>query len=273
MYDGMPTILDQVRFGHGPRELLGHYVACANDMAADLGITLRLNTDFTRLVALNARNRDSWPALSPIFNPANADLGCANAFFIEGIDELGETVMTNAGRLYDHGDRSIAQDLRALRVFYDDPAPHAAAGARIDVTAPSAEYICGRVTFAGAMWVRPDFRRLGLTKIVPRLTRAVALAQWNTPIFWATIEHKLEKMGVARAYGSWHIEDGIVEHIPSWRGSLPLLFMSMGQATLLRDLAGSIAGYEMRTGVSRRMDNASAKVSFAREYQGMSTRS
>jgi GNAT superfamily N-acetyltransferase len=272
MYDGMPTLLDQIRFVHGPRDLLARYAACANDMAADLGITLRLNTDFARLVALNALNRECWPALSPIFNPANADL-TGKAFYIEGIDELGDTVLTSAGRLYDHGDRSIAQELRALRVFYDDPAPHAAAGARIEVTAPSAEYICGRVMFSGAVWVRPDYRRHGLTKIVPRLTRAVALAQWNTPVFWATIEHKLEKMGVARAYGSWHIEEGIVEHIPLWRGTLALLFMSMGQATLLRDLASSIAGYEMRTGASRRMDNARANVSFSREDQGMSTRS
>jgi hypothetical protein len=274
MYDSVATTLDQLHFRYGPRDLLGRYVACADEMAADLDLTLRLSTNFPRLVALNAENRDSWPALSPIFNPANAHLGPDNAFFIEAVDELGDTVMTSAGRLYDHGDHSIAEDLRALRVFYDDPAPHIAAGARIEVTAPSAEYICGRVMFSGAVWVRPDHRRNGLTKIVPRLTRAVALTQWNPPVFWGTIEHNLEKMGVARAYGSWHVEEGIIEHIPSWRGSLPLLFLSMGQATLLRDLAGSIAGYEAAAGASRLIESAVANQSVLRgERHGMSTRS
>ena len=274
MYDGVSTALDQLHFRHGPRELLGRYVSCASEMAADLGLTLHFSTNFKRFAALNLRHRDSWGPLSPIFDPANADLGLTNAFFIEAMDELGDTVMTSAGRLYDHGDRSIAQDLRALRVYYDDPAPHIAAGAHVEVTAPSAEYICGRVMFSGGVWVRPDFRRNGLTKIVPRLTRAVALAQWNTPVFWAAIEHKLEKIGVARAYGSWHVEDGIVAQIPSFGGTLAGLFMTMGQATLLRDLAGSIAGSHTATGPSRLIESAVAYQSPVRdERQGMSTRS
>jgi hypothetical protein len=274
MYDGAPTILDQLYFRYGPRELLGRYADCANEMAADLGLTLRLSTDFPRFVALNAQHRDSWGALSPIFDPANADLSLGNAFFIEAVDELGDTVMTSAGRLYDHGDRSIAEDLCALRVYYDDPAPHIAAGARVEVTAPSAEYICGRVMFSGGVWVRPDYRRHGLTKIVPRLTRAVALTQWNPPVFWGAIEHKLEKIGVARAYGSWHVEDGIVAHIPSYGGKLAGLFLTMGQATLLRDLAGSISSHQTTTGPSRLIDSAVANQSLLRdERQGTSTRS
>jgi GNAT superfamily N-acetyltransferase len=128
-----------------------------------------------------------------------------------------------------------------LRVFYDDPTPSAANGETVEVAAPSAEHFYGRITFSGAVWVRPDYRRHGITRIVPRLTRACAFTRWNTPLFWAYIDHDLDQIGVTRAYGSWHVEDGISTHMPSWRGDHRILFLSMGQATLIRDIADSVA--------------------------------
>lgn len=267
------TILDQIDLLHGPRDLLARYVSVADKAAREMGLCLRLSRDFEQLFRLNQQHRDSWPKLSSIFNPKHNALRRDNSFLIEGIDELGETVMTSAGRLYDHGDRSVADDLRSLRVFYDAPAEHVAAGERIEVTAPTAEHLCGRVMFSGAVWVRPDFRRHGLTKIVPRLTRCVALALWNTPVFWAYIDHDLAEIGVARAYGSWHVEERISTRMPSWRGDHDILFMSMGQATLIRDIARSVEAYEMRVGGARWMDNAIANQSLLPERHGMMSRS
>ena len=241
MYDGLPTIRDQITFVHGPRDLLARYVALAEQEMSDLGVQLKISSNFDHLIAFNKTHRDSWPPLSPIFNPKYNDLTRGKAFLIEGVDEFGDTVVTSAGRLYDHGARSLADDLRSLRVFYDDPAPHAAAGESVEVTAPSAEHFYGRVMFSGAVWVRPDYRRHGFTKIIPRLTRSYALTQWNTPVFWAYIDHYLDEIGVTRAYGSWHVEDGIITHMPSWRRDHRILFLSMGQTTLIRDIAGSVA--------------------------------
>jgi hypothetical protein len=266
MYDSIVverSILEQMSLVHGPRELIARYIAHADRAARELGVQLRLSWDFERLIALNLQNHDSWPTLSSIFNPKYNSLRRDNAFLIEGVDEDGATVMTSAGRLYDHGDRSVADDLRSLRVFYDRPEEHVAAGERIEVTAPMAEHLCGRIMFSGAVWVRPDYRRNGLTKIIPRLTRSYALAQWNTPVFWAYIDHDLEKIGVARAYGSWHVEDRIITHMPSWRGDHDILFMSMGQATLIRDIAGSLEAHELKTRAGRWIDNAIAAKSLS----------
>lgn len=267
------TILDQVDLAHGPRDLLAQYMTVADRSARELGLRLRLTRDFEGLFRLNQRHRDSWPKLSSIFDPRHNALRRDNSFLIEGIDEFGEVIMTSAGRLYDHGDRSVADDLRSLRVFYDDPAEHIAAGEKVTVTAPMAEHLCGRVMFSGAVWVKPDFRRHGLTKIIPRLTRSVALALWNTPVFWAYIDHDLAEIGVARAYGSWHVEERISTHMASWRGEHDILFMSMGQATLIRDIARSVEAYEMRVGAARRMDSAIASRSLQPERQGMINRS
>lgn len=264
------SILRQIVISHGPRDLLARYFTYADAVARDLGIRLRLCWDFERLYALNAEQRDSWPRLSPIFNPEHNPITPENAFFIDGVDESGETVVTSAGRLYDHGDRSIADELRSLRVFYDDPAPYLGSGDSIDVTAPSAEHICGRVMFSGSVWVRPDYRRHGLTKIIPRLTRSYAMTRWNTPVFWGVVEHDLDEIGVTRAYGSWHAENKIATHMGSWRGDLDFLFLSMGQATLIRDIARSTA----HAGVtSRWMETAIANRSEPRYVHGNSSRS
>ncbi|HWG80659.1 MAG TPA: hypothetical protein VN681_12835 [Stellaceae bacterium] len=267
-----PTILDQISIDHGPRELLARYMTIASRALRDLGLRLRISRDFDRLIALNQQHRDSWPLLSPIFSPKHNSLRQDNSFLIEGVDDCDDTVMTSAGRLYDHGDRSIGDELRSLRVFYDRPQAHIDAGERVEVSAPTAEHLCGRVMFSGAVWVRPDYRRHGLTKIVPRLTRSCALALWNTPVFWAYIDHDLDEIGVSRAYGSWHVEDCISTHMPSWRGDHDILFMSMGQATLIRDIARSVEAYDINLGAARRMDSAIASRSVPAR-QGMMSRS
>ena len=263
-------VLSDIRLAHGPCGLLARYFAFADAFARARGILLRVRTDFYGLLALIQKEADNWSPLSPMFNPYCCNLSAANAFWIEGVDETGDPVVVNAGRLYDHGGRSVADDLRTLEVFYDDPEPYVAAGERVTISAPSAQNICGRVTFAGAMWVRPDYRRMGFSKIVPRLTRGYALTQWNTPAFWAGIEPDLDEKGVTRAYGSWHVEEGFTLHMPGWRGDLEFLFLSMGQVTLVRDLAETLA--HSATDTSRRSDNPiTNKSPFL--HQGMRMRS
>ena len=270
-YYRVPDILEQAKFVHGPRDLFTRYFEVADETARDLGVRLRLCWDFDRLIALNKQYRDCWPALPPIFDPELSTLTPDTAFWIEGVDEFGHTVATSAGRLYDHGDRSLADDLRSLRIFYDDPEPHLAAGEKVKVMAPSAEHIFGRVMYSGAVWVRPDYRRHGFTRIIPRLTRAYAMTQWNTPVFWMVIAQELDKGGVTRAYGSWHLDGRIAVHFPSLRDDAELLFGLMGQTTLIRDIVSSV--YDTAVGTSRWTETPMISRSLPAERQGMSTRS
>jgi hypothetical protein len=272
MYDGVPTLLDQIAFVHGSRELLARYIAFADRAMRDIGVRLSVSSDFHRLMSLNDRHRDSWPPLLPIFNPAYSSLSSRDAFWIEGVDENGDTVVTSAGRCFNLGDRSLASELRALRIFYDRPAPHIAAGGRVDVTAPSAGRIFGHTMFSGALWVRPDYRRHGLTKIIPRLMRSCALAQWNIPVFWMMITPELDRIGVTRAYGSWSVESGVTMHLPTSQRAIEALFCSMTQATMIHDIASSAEGYDATTANSRWMErHITNSSSLAR--QGNRTRS
>lgn len=271
MYDLVPDILNQIPLVHGPRDLLSRYLAFADERTRDLGVRLRVRRDFDRLIALNEQCSDSWPKLSPIFNPRYNDLSGGRAFWIEGIDRSGDTVLTNAARLYELGDRSLADELRSLRVFYDDPSPFVAAGEAVEVTAPSATRIVGRVTFAGALWIRPDYRRFGLATIMPRLTRSCALTAWNSPNFWTYVDRKLDEVGLTQAYGYSHSEDRIITHMRTWRGDYEVLLLSQDRDMLLAAVESALE--KSGTGSARCRDMHIAKNSPPLERHGMSTRS
>ena len=171
----------------------------------------------------------------------------------------GDTVVASAVRLYDHARSSLADDIRSLRVFYDRPAQRTAAGEHIDVDAPCAEQIRGAAVYSGAVWVRPDYRRLGFSKFIPRLARGFALARWQPSIFWGTIKPELDQAGLTQAYGSWQIGGRLAIRMPSWRKDFDLLFLWMDRATLVNDIATAIA--QATTDNSRRSETLMTNIS------------
>lgn len=263
-------LLDQITLLHGPHDLLGRYFLAADAAARDKGVRLRLRADFERLIELNDRHRDNWPPLSPIFNPAHSNLRIDSAFWLEGVDEAGDTVVTHAARYFDWPNTTLAAELLSLRVFYEDPAPHIAARESIDITAPSATKIHGRTIFAGAAWVRPDFRRHGLTKIVPRISRAYAYSRWDTGFTWGFVEPEKHAFGLTRAYGPYRAEPGVTLRLP-FRGELPLMLVWMSTETLLADVASIVDQATVES--SRWIETPSRKRSLPPPRHGMRRRS
>jgi len=241
------------------QELLSRYSALAEIAARDRGVRLAICTDFERLRTINERNSANWASVSPIFDPRCSALNSDRAFWIEGVDRTGDTVVASAVRLYDHGRSSLADDIRSLRVFYDRPAQRTAAGEHIDVDAPCAEQIRGAAVYSGAVWVRPDYRRLGFSKFIPRLARGFALARWQPSIFWGTIKPELDQAGLTQAYGSWQIGGRLAIRMPSWRKDFDLLFLWMDRATLVNDIATAIA--QATTDNSRRSETLMTNIS------------
>jgi GNAT superfamily N-acetyltransferase len=228
-------LLDQITLLHGPHDLLGRYFIIADTAARDREVKLRLRSDFEGLVQLNAQHRDSWPALAPILDPAHSNLRIDSAFWLDAVDEAGDTVATHAARCFEWSDTTLEDELRSLRAFYEDPAPHAAAGESVEVTAPSAKSIRGHVMYGGAVWVRPDYRRRGLASLLPRISRAYGYTRWGNAFTWALIEPKTHELGLARANGPYEVEDGVMVHL-AFRGDLPLMLMWMGADAMLDDI-------------------------------------
>jgi hypothetical protein len=259
-----------LRTVYGPHASLHRYFAYADGAARERGVQLRVRTDFDRLLEVRERHSESFPKVSPIFDPTSSVLRPTSSFWIEGIDASGETVATSAARLCDHAERSLADDFRSLRIFFECPQAHLAAGESIDVIAPAAEHIRGRVMASGIVWVRPDYRRHGFTRIIPRLARSYALTCWDTPLFWGLIKQEHDNIGLTQAYGSWQLGGRLVIHMPSWQGDVSPLFLWMDRETLIADI--ETAGDHATIDNSRRIDTAMTKTS-SRLHQGISTRS
>jgi len=229
-------LYDQITFVHGPRNLLGQFVRMAEAAVRERGVRLRLRADFEALVEINAKNRDSWPAFIPMFDPRHANLRLDNAYWIEGVEErTGRPVVTHAGRLYDWPETTLEAELTSLRAFFEDPAPHLRAGDSIEVLAPSAKRITGRVLGGGAVWVHPDHRASGLATLVPKISRAYALTRWNVDSLWAVMEPRIRDGGLARRQG-FLVEENIMFHLKAWRDDLKMLLVWMTRDEAFADI-------------------------------------
>ena len=226
--------LRQIELIHGPRDLLSRYFALADSRARDAGLHLTLRTDFSRLMELNRARRDMWPPIPPIFDPDQSAIGPASAFWIEGRNEKGETIVAHAMRFFNlHG--SLDEELTSLRAFYSEPKDHLANGERFEVGGTSASTICGRVVHGGAFWVHANYRRQGFASLVPRITRACAFARWNPSFIWGFVEERLHAGGLTRAYGPYQSTDVVVSGI-DWRRGVTFHFVWMTAQAMLADV-------------------------------------
>ena len=221
-------LLDQISLVHGPREVLARYFEIADGALGERGVRLRFRADFRRLVEINHEHRDSWPAFIPMFDPTHSRLRLDNSFWVEALDDRGCPVATHAGRLYEWPETTLEQELTSLRAFFRDPAPHLVRGDSIEVKAPSARQIRGRVMGGGAVWVRPDHRGKGLATLLPRISRAYALTRWDILGNWAVMEPRIRDQGLARRNG-FNEEEMIVFRLKAWRDHLPMLLVWMSR--------------------------------------------
>jgi hypothetical protein len=247
MYDNPRSLLDQITLVHGPHDLLARQFVMADAAAREWGLRLRLRSDFDALKALNREHADTWPPLSPIFDPAHSSLRIDSAFWLEGIDDRGDTVVTESARYFDLGTSDAVEEIRSLRLFYADPAPHLAGGERVDIDAPAASVVRGRTMHGGSIWVRPDWRRNGLTRIISRVCAAYALTRWNTDFTWGFVEPRMHAAGLSQAYGPHDAADGLTVRL-AWRSNLRLVLIWMSAEALLADMARSLDHAAMPAG-------------------------
>ena len=172
---------DALTIKHGPAALIARLILAGDQAARDMGLRLRLRHDFRGLqeLARFETARGNWYKLVDYFNPDLVELTPESAYWISAENAAGEIVVTVAGRVFYWPQSSLHDE--AVRVFF--------AGRRDDypctVTTPAAREITGVVLCSGAMWVRPDYRRLHLSHLLPRISRAYAASRW--PLDWAFI--------------------------------------------------------------------------------------
>ena len=189
---------DALAIKHGPTQLLGRFILKADKAAREAGLRLRLRHDFDELNRINQQEVKSgnWYPLINMFNPERDDIAPENAFWLSGENELGEIVTTFATRIYYWPDTNLEEQAVAMLYGRDE-------GQRCIITADAAKLISGVVMSSGAAWVRPDYRRRGLSQLLPRIAKAYAVSRW--PIDWTFgfVTRVLVEKGVASSsYGT-----------------------------------------------------------------------
>jgi hypothetical protein len=158
-----------------------------------------------------------------------------SAFCLLGRNDAGEIVLTQAARFFDWRETSFHDEASSLRLFYHDPTSLRGEGETIDVTAPSARLISGRIAFTGAHWCRPDFRERGLTAITPRIARALAIARWDVELACTIMAKDIYTRGVARRAGYFNSEWAVeLKNTPT--GTFPAALLWSVRSSIIADL-------------------------------------
>lgn len=222
---------DAVTVRGGPVQEIATFLLLVDNIARERGVHLRVRTDFEELATLNRREveQGNWYPMLPIFNPDCAQLDASNAYWISGTNDAGETVVAQAGRIFDWHGTTLADRVGTL--FYHGQDNHPP----VVVNCPPAHGVTGTVCFSGSTWFRPDYRRLGLSRILPRISRVFAYSNFETDWTMSLVPRGLVEMNIASAYGYTDIEFGI-EAPGHPNGDLDMALVRMPSQELLSDL-------------------------------------
>jgi hypothetical protein len=203
------SFIAEVVINYGPAELLGRLFLAADTAARDRGVLLSFAT-LGELVEINKANRASWLPLLPVFDPGCGHFDQSSAICLLGRDDSGDVVVTQAARFFDWERTSFYEEATSLRMLYHDAHARRQGGEALEVTAPSARKIAGKVSYTGAHWCRPDYRGKGLPGITPRIARALAIALWDIDFACTLMLEDVFSRGVARRAGylnsEWSVE-------------------------------------------------------------------
>ncbi|MBE3016161.1 hypothetical protein IL992_44500 [Microbispora sp. NEAU-D428] len=162
------------------------------------GLRLHLSDDLTGWANHLRRAAGAHDGLNPTFDP-QCHLAIGEGMHLLVRDESREVVACTAGRLF--RTRDFAALIRSLALWFD-PLPDGMRGpleAALPATVP---LLSGRVGHVGGLWVDPRFRGTGLSMMLARLTRGVALdrfdADWDT---WISFGKIARDPALRAAYG------------------------------------------------------------------------
>jgi hypothetical protein len=168
---------------------------------ASMRLSLVVEHDFGKLMAF-LRSMNSL-GLNPTFDPDCNDLSDAG-FWLRIIDHDGVTVASHAQRIFATSD--FHELLVSGRVWYPNGVTFAPGQEPIHVQRTSM-LIAGTVAHAGGLWVKPVYRKKGLSLFLPFLSRALCLRNYGTDFHTALVLASMAESRIPTAdYGYPHVE-------------------------------------------------------------------
>ena len=239
--------LKQLSIEHGPVQLLGRFFLRAVTALARLDLELVWLTA-EELQRANRGNGDSWIPMLPTFDMEYSTLDASNFRAVGVRNAKGEIVGAHALRYFDWTGTTYGEELASYRLLYASPADSMLKDERCILTASEGARITGKVAFSGAAWFHPSVRKLGLSYIVPRIGKAVALATWPIERIVALMTESIYKAGFAPRFGYHGIDWGAVLH-NSRLGTISVALIWIDRVNLEHFLETYAAGSEVDGGV------------------------
>lgn len=236
---------EALRVQFGPRREIGRFLLDGDRALAEMGVRLYVSQDLRRLYDINRRHLDSWAPLMPVFDPDHAGVRTGPAFLFELHDDKGDVVATQVSRLLDLTGSTLKSELEQLNLFYRDPASRAGPSERIEVTAPMASEITGRVGLSGGLWYRPDWRGKGISQVMPRMTRTFAYTNWNTDYTISFVEQPPIDHGILKLYGL-PVSQPWIKVRDSYRPEVDLQLTWRPKSEIAADVASYLADLNKR---------------------------
>ena len=247
------SFLEDIQIDFGPAAALGRLFLQSDTSARAKGLFLSF-VSFEELLEINTRNLDTWQPLVPIFNPHIGGANANNGLCLIARNANGEVVGTTSIRLYSWLNTNLKIEAESLRLFYADPDKSKRPNEECIVTAPSAESVTGRVAFGGAVWFRPDYRKMNLHEILGRITKAAAFTRWYTDVSFALMAEHLVAQGFNQASGYAQLDWAVHLKNSPW-GTARVALLTSTASQLLDEYLfepSSALDPEIDTGVSNR---------------------
>jgi hypothetical protein len=220
-------------------DILSSFVLCVEVETRRHGVALEFSTP-EALLSINEKNSTSWKPLVPMFNPRYGIISPANSLSVLGRNMRGEPVTANSIIKYDWRLTNFLDEATSLRLFYRDPQGMKRPGEECVVTSSRVRQIRGQAASAGAAWIRPDYRGLGLSDLLPRLIKAYALASWDLDVIFGMMTEAVHERGFATRFG-YNNSDREAHWINSILGTMRLAVLWTDTNYLAEDLKATLA--------------------------------
>ncbi|WP_299656318.1 hypothetical protein [uncultured Tateyamaria sp.] len=199
----------------GPRpsrvfETLTRFSGIQRDLE-DAGIQIKVGDDFQEYRA-HRNNQADRGTIYPMFDVAKSYVDHTNGFWICGFDPNGELVHTQAVRLLDLSDMTLASHLHVHRHKYITPDSTPDPDQTFFTGPDALNRITGTVGYQGDFWLRAKGlagpRSHGATALLSRFLLEMTVAVWNPSFMFAFVPKPLAAKGAHLRYGYTHCEPG-----------------------------------------------------------------
>jgi len=245
----------------GPESIVNcaNYISACMARIAAKGMLLEIGSDFETFADLVNRHARRGP-LTPKFDPAIEPVDGQNAFWILGRNELGEIVHTQAIRIMDIGEGTLAEHIREEFPAYTPPKWRLISGMNQYNPGPGSHAMRGRVCYHGDFWILGGdhgFRGRGMNVVTSRLAMAIAMVKWNPDYIYAYMHSLVACSGVAPRGGFMHMEqnnlfwsipgyDELLEAWMVWSARRDIMHFISASSLSLADQLGSSRPREFR---------------------------